>query len=151
MHFFKTRTFAALFALAGIMAMSIPSMAQNQEYNDDELKKFANVVVEVISIQQQGQMQMISIIEDHEMSIQRFNEIMVESQEKPLEEIQGTEQEKEVFADISVQIMEVQEELNDQIIKKIEDNDMALERYEQILQAYQQSPELQERVKNLTE
>ncbi len=131
--------------------MSIPSMAQNQEYNDDELKKFANVVVEVISIQQQGQMQMISIIEDHEMSIQRFNEIMVESQEKPLEEIQGTEQEKEVFADISVQIMEVQEELNDQIIKKIEDNDMALERYEQILQAYQQSPELQERVKNLTE
>lgn len=149
MHLLKNRIFAAFFAFTAIMAMSIPSMAQDQEYSDEELQQFADVVVEVITIQQQTQMQMIGIIEEHEMSIQRFNEMMVESQEKPLEEVEATEQEKEVFADISVQIMEIQDGMNDQIIKKIEDSGLTVERYEQILQDYQQSPELQERVKNL--
>lgn len=149
MQFFKTGILAAFFALAGMMAFNVPAMAQEQEYSDEELRQFAGVVVEVIAIQQQTQMEMIGVIEEHEMSIERFNEMMVESQEKPLEEIQATEQEKELFADISAQIMEIQDQMNEQIITKIEESGLEVERYEQILQDYQQSPELQERVKNL--
>jgi hypothetical protein len=151
MHFLKSKTLATVFAFVGIMLFSLPSMAQRQKYNDEELKKFAKVLVDVITIQQQSQMQMIAVIEENEMSIQRFNQMMMESQEKPIEQVEGTQEEKEAFANISVEIMGIQEQMEDQLIKSIEDEGLSIERYEEILTDYQADPELQQRIRQLAE
>lgn len=147
MHFLRTKSLSAIFTLMGILLLTLPTRAQ--EYNDEELQKFAKVIVEVITIQQESQMEMISIIEENEMTIKRFNEMMMENQEKSIEEVDGTEQEKEAFADISVKIMEIQEKMEDRLISSIEDEGLTVEKYEQILADYQQDPELQQRIQNL--
>lgn len=148
----KPKTLTAIFTFMAFILMTLPSTAQTtNEYNDTELKKFAKVIVEVITIQQESQMQMISLIEEHEMSIKRFNEMMVESQEKPMDQVAGTDDEKEAFADISVQIMEIQEQMEDRLIASIEDEGLTIDKYEQILQDYQQDPELQQRIQSLVE
>ena len=155
MHFTKLKSIATIFIFMGIMLGGLSVFSQTEEppekYTDDELRKFASVIIDVITIQQQGQMQMISLIQDHDMSIQRFNEMMIDSQDKSLEEMEGTEDEKVAFADISVRILGIQEEMEDQLIAAIQEEGLSIERYEEILMDYQQDPELQQRIQRLVE
>jgi hypothetical protein len=151
MNFTKTRALAAVLSLLALLFV-VPSQAQTtNDYDDEELKKFAKVVVDVITIQQESQMQMISTIEQHEMSIQRFNEMMIESQDRPLDEVDGSQEEKEAFTDISIQIMAIQEEMEDRLIESIQREGFTIEQYEQLLRDYQHDPELQQRVQDLVE
>ena len=149
MYFLKKNYFTTLM-IALFVLFSAPLKANPGDFSDDELKGFANAFVQVMSIQQQGQMQMIEKIEAHEMTVQRFNEIYMQSMEMPLEEIEvSSPEEMASFIAVSEEIEKIQTDLESVLIKTIEEEGLSIEKYEEIITAYQQSPELQQRIQEL--
>lgn len=149
MHFIKKNQVFSIMALAFIVLFSTPLKANPGGFSDEELEKFAASVTQVMTIQQQGQAEMISIIEDHEMTVERFNEIMTQTQEMPLEEVEATEEEKEIYQEVIKEIDEIQIELEARLIEAIEEEGLSIEKYEEIMQEYQQNPELQQLIQEM--
>ncbi len=151
MYFFKKNYFTTLM-IALFVLFSAPLKANPGGFSDDELKGFANAFVQVMSIQQQGQMQMIEQIEEHDLTVQRFNEIYMQSMEMPLEEIEfSSPEEKESFEAVSEEIDKIQVDLEGVLISTIEEEGLSIEKYEAIITEYQQNPELQQRIQQLME
>ncbi len=151
MHLFKKNHIIATVSLALVFMFALPLKANPGGFSDEELQSFANAVVQIIAIQQQGQAEMIEKIEDHDMTVQRFNEINMQAQQMPVEEIDMTEEELEAYIKLNEAIEKIQVDMEDVLIKAIEDEDITIEKYEEIMTEYQQNPELQQRIQELME
>ncbi len=149
--YFSKKNYFTTFMIALLVLFAAPLKANPGGFSDDELKSFANAFVQVMSIQQQGQMQMIEQIEEHDMTVQRFNEIYMQSMEMPMEEIEMAPEEAESFLAVSEEIEKIQVELEVELISTIEEEDLTIEKYEEIITEYQQNPELQQRIQQLME
>ncbi len=93
MLFSKGKKIFTAFTVAFLFLFSTPINVNAQDFSDDELQKFADAVVQVMNIQQQSQVQMIEIIEDNDMTVERFNELMMQTQQAPGQEIDAPEEE----------------------------------------------------------
>ncbi len=151
MYFLKKHHIAATLTLALVFIFTGTIKANPGGFTDKELQSFANAVVQVISIQQQGQAQMIASIQEEEMTVQRFNEIMLQTQEIALEEIGLSEEELEQYLKVAGEIEKIQIELEAILIESIEEEGLSIEKYEEIMMEYQQNPELQERIQELVQ
>ncbi len=149
MYLLKKKNYFSVFVVALLVLFSASLKANPGGFSDDELKGFANAVVQVMSIQQQGQMEMIEQIEEHEMTVQRFNEMYMQLQELPIDQIEGSEDEKKSFLEVTEEIESIQMNLETIIITTIEDEGLSIEKYEEIMGVYQQSPELQQKIQEL--
>ena len=149
MRFIKKNQVFSILALAFIVLFSTPLKANPGGFSDEELEKFAGAVMQVMTIQQQGQAEMIEIIEDHGMTVERFNEIMMQTQEMPLEQVEATEEEKETYLEVIEKIDEIQIGLEAELIEAIEEEGLDIEKYEEIMQEYQQNPELQQLIQQM--
>ncbi len=149
MHFFKKNQLLATLSVALMFLFTMPVQASAGDFTDDELRNFANAYVQLMSISQQGQQQMIQEIENHDMTVMRFNEITMQAQEMPVEEIEMTEEEAEAFAKLSQVIEEIQMEQEDIFEEAIEAEGLSPERFDVIMREFQQDPELQQRVQEL--
>ncbi len=92
---------------------------------------------------------MIEKIEEEDMTVQRFNEINMQAQEMPIEQVDMTEKEAESYIVLLEEIEQIQIGLEDVLIGTIEDAGITIEKYEEIMTEYQQNPELQQRVQEL--
>lgn len=146
---FKSNRIVATLTMAFIFLLALPAKADTDDFSDQELQSFADAVVEVMAIQQQGQGEMIEVIEEKEMTVERFNEINMQAQQVELEEIELEDGEMEVFLELLAKIEEIQIGLEEVLIESIEENGLTIEKYEEIMTAYQQDPELQQRVQQL--
>ncbi len=149
MFFIKKEKVYSMMAFLLMVLFAGPLTAGSDDFSDDELKKFANSIMQVMTIQQQGQAQMVAQIEDVGLTIERFNELMTQAQELPLEEIVNSEEELEKFLKANERLEAIQVEMEEVLIASIEGEGLTLEKYEEIVTAYQQSPELQQRVMEL--
>ncbi len=150
MYFSKKNCFSTIL-IALFILFAAPLKGNPGGFSDDELRNFANAVVQVISIQQQGQMQMIEHIEEHEMSVQRFNELYMQAQQMPLDDIDVEGDEMESFIEISEEIEKIQVDLESVLINTIQEEGLSVEKYESIMAEYQQNPELQQRIQQMME
>ena len=150
MYFFK-KHFAATFTLGLIFLLSGTTKANPGGFTDRELQGFANAVVQVISIQQQGQTLMISAIEEEDMTVQRFNEIMIQTQEVALEDIGLSQEEMDQYLKVAGEIEKIQIDLETVLIETIEEEGLSLDKYEEIMTEYQQNEALQQRIHELVE
>ncbi len=150
MYFSKKSYFSTLL-IAVFVLFAVPLKGNPGGFSDDELKNFANAIVQVMSVQQQGQMQMIEQIEEQEMTVQRFNELYMQAQQMPLDDIEAEGEEMESFLEISEEIEKIQMELESVLVNIIEEEDLSIEKYEHIMTEYQQNPELQQRIQQLME
>ncbi len=153
MTFFKKTSVFSLFVFGLTMMFATNLQASTDDYTDAELKQFAKAVLEVISIQQQGQMDMIAFIEeDGSMSLDRFNELMMQAQQvASMEDLDASAEEIQNFETLSEGIMLIQMEMEPKLIGAIEAKEISLEKYEEIMMVYQQNPELQMRIQGLLE
>ena len=149
MRFIKKNQVFSILALAFIVLFSTPLKANPGGFTDDELEKFAGAVMQVMTIQQEGQGEMIGIIEEHGMTVERFNEIMMQAQEMPLEQVEATEEEKETYLEVIEMIDEIQIGLEEELVEAIEEEGLSIEKYEEIMQEYQQNPELQQLIQQM--
>lgn len=153
---FKSKTLAGFFFFFSVLGTSAviaqtPQMPQQQqqqqvEVSDAELDKFANAFQQIQMISQQAQQEMTTVIQEEGMDIQRFNEIYQASM-SPEVEVEVTPEEEKQHEAITAKIEEMQSTFQGQMEKAIADQDLTVEKYEQIIQGLQTDPELQERLR----
>jgi hypothetical protein len=151
MQFSNRNNLVSIFSFLFVLLATLPLKAQEYDYTDNELKNFSKVVVEVITIQQNTQREMIAIIQENDLSIPKFNQMMTQAQELGEEGIEGTEEEKKAFFLVADAFSGIQERMIDELTKAIVSKGMTIDRYEAILQLYQSDAEFQARVHALAE
>lgn len=129
-----------------------PQQQQVQEdFSDEELGQFVEVYIQAAEIQQKNEAQMVQAIEEEDLDINRFNEILMARQnQQNAEEIDATAEEMASFNSAAEKIMTVQQEAQAEIEELIE-SEMGSQKYQQIVMAYQQSPEVQQKVNQMLE
>ena len=149
----KFASFLLFFAILGTTAASAqisqPQPQQQQqkvEVSDSELEKFANAFQGIRMITQKAQQEMVTVVQDGGMDIQKFNKIQQASM-NPEVEVEATAEEKKQHKEIASELEEMQMGYQEEMQKVIEEQDLTLQRYEQIAMGLQNDPELQERLK----
>jgi peroxiredoxin len=144
-----------LLLMAGAALAQMPQTQEQQQqpvredFSDAELEKFADVYVQVVEIQQQSEAEMLKAIEDENLDINRFNEILQAQQQKQgAGEINATADEMASFNNAAQKIMGVQQETETEM-KQVIEQDLGVDTYQQIIVAYQQSPDVQQKVNEL--
>src|SRR5699024_7990775 len=123
-----------------------PEVLQSDEVSDQELDQFVNTIQFVESVQQQSQPRMLKAIEDQGMEPQEYIEAAQAQQQG--QDTGLDDDKKEKFAKVQNEIQNIQMEANSQIEKKIEDEDLTIDRFNQLFLSYQQNQEIQERVQS---
>lgn len=151
-----TFALALLFTFGAFAQVPMQQGPQQQQqvqtdFDRQELEKFVNVYIKSSEIQQENESVMIQAIEDEDLEINRFNEILtVRQNQQSAEDINATAEEMAAFNNAAEKIMKVQQEAQAEIEQLIE-SEIGGEKYQQIAMAYQQSPEVQEKVNEILE
>lgn len=138
--FFVAVSTTALFANSDQAAVTQP------EVSDAELEQFAQAFQGIRMINQQAQQEMIGIVQEEGMEIQRFNEIQQAAMNPEAAEVEATEAEMEQHQKIATEIEEVQMGFQGQMEESITESGLSMERYQQIATQLQTDAELQERL-----
>jgi hypothetical protein len=122
--------------------MQNPNSQQQVDISDADLEKFANAFKEIQVINQASQQQMIAVIQEEGMEVQRFNEIF-QAEQNPNQKSEMNAEEETMFENINVEIKTIQKDSEKKMIGKIEDKGLSVNRYQQIMMAIQNNPEMQ--------
>lgn len=118
------------------------------DFSEEKLQNFVEVAQNVMIVQQESQQNMVSGIEDEGLTVEEFNQ-MFESMQNPETEVEATAEEQEAFDKAMENVNVVQQEADEDIIEIIEEGGLTQQEYEEIMMAYQQDPELQQKVNEL--
>lgn len=144
----------ALFFSFGAVAQ-VPMQQGQQQVKDDfsknDLEKFVDVYLKANEVQQGNEAVMIQSIEEEDLDVNRFNEILTAQQnQQKSTEIEASAEEMAAFNKAAEKIMKIQQEAQVEIEQLIEE-EIGSEKYQQIVMAYQQRPDLQQKVNQLLE
>ncbi|WP_162055296.1 DUF4168 domain-containing protein [Pontibacter pamirensis] len=142
------------FSAAGTVAtaqQATPPVQQGaqQNFSDADLKQFADASSRLMLVQQEGEKTMLGILQEENLSIDKFNEMAQAHQQQKLTEVDATAEEMAAFNKAAQRMMEMQPEMQKEVETAIQKDGMTLEKYEQIMMAYRQDPALQERVNQM--
>lgn len=128
----------------------LPQQQQQQkvEVTDAELNKFAEAFQGIRVIGQQSQQEMMQVVEEKGMNVERFNEIH-QATLNPQVEVEATTEEKTQHKNIISELEGMQASIQKQMEKVITDTGLTLERYEQIAMGLQSDSELQQRLQKV--
>lgn len=132
----------------------IPQAAQQAptiDFSDAEIKQFADANNRLMAVQQEGEKVMLSILKEEKVEVEKFNVFAKAYQEQKLEEIEATPEELAALNKVAQRIIELQPTIQQDVEKAIVKDGMTLEKYEQIMLAYQNSPALQQKVHKMME
>lgn len=143
-------TFALLLTiLTSVVYGQTPVQTQTPQVKEDfkekELDCFLNANQKISTIQTEAQGEMVKIIENEGMSVEKFNTI-AEAQQKRDSAIIAKQDPKDVavFQKAAEQINGMQQGLEGKMTKAVEEEGLNVETYLQIAQAYQQSEKVKE-------
>ncbi len=129
----------------------LPQQQQQQqkvEVTDAELSKFAAAFQGIRVIGQQSQQEMMQVVQEEGMNVERFNEIHQASLD-PQVEVEATTEEKAQHKSIISELEVMQASMQKQMEKVITEAGLSLERYEQIAMGLQADRELQQRLQKV--
>ncbi len=132
------------------MPMQAPAAAP-ANYTDAELQQFVSAVSKVMIIQEEGQMRMINTIEETDLSVDRFNEMLMQGQQQGQTEIDATEEEMLAFTNALNAVQQQQQEMQMEMMQAITEEGLEVEKYQNIMQAYEQNPEVKGKVDKMFE
>jgi len=138
-----------VFTMAASVAFAqVPQqMPQQQEIDvsDGEIDQFASVFVELQSMNQEIQQEMMGAVKDEGIEVQRFNQIM-QAQQDPNQEVDASEEELQNFAKASQAVEQIQAKVQKEMEDVITKNDLTVQRYQQIMMAVRNDADLQQRL-----
>lgn len=135
---------SALVAVPGLFAQSSGQSAA-ADVSDQELEQFAAALENVQSIRQEMVQETQGVVADSSLEESRFQEMYRAENGGPAPSEQPSDAEQEEFASVMQQIQTIQQESNQAMVSAVEDEGLGVQRFNQIAQAIQQSPELQQR------
>lgn len=122
-----------------------PSVEIRDDFSDDELKSFVKASKRITAIQMETEQKMVQAIENEGLTVDRFHQIL-EEQRNPQGATQTSVEELKSFNNAAQTIIQVNRKIEQQMAASVEEAGINIERYNQIMVAYQQSPAIQSRV-----
>jgi uncharacterized protein (DUF885 family) len=123
---------------------------QTTDVSDSEIEQFALAFVEIQNIEQKIQPEMVQIVEKEGIEVQRFNEIM-NAQQDPNQEVDAGEDELKKFAAANREIEDIQNRAQREMMGKIDEAGLTVERYQEIMTAVRNDPELQQKLQQIVQ
>lgn len=159
MNYLKKLKISSL-ALMSLCLMATVSMAQQvtppetptestENFSEKEIETFVKINKEIMPLQEDIQTDMVSTIEKEGMEVPRFQELAQAQQGGKLQEVTKDPKELEKFNAAGQKIMKLQENLQGEIEKVIDNNKMSTEKFEAIYMAYNTNPEIKQKVDKL--
>lgn len=141
-----------IFVLGGatLTAQNTPMPKQQEqiEVSDAELAKFAEAFQKMRMANQKAQQQMMQIIKDEGMDLQRFNEIHQASR-NPNKEVEATKAEEEKYSAVVEELESLQPQFQKKMQTIISNSDLSMERYQKLAMALRTDQELQKRLQEI--
>jgi hypothetical protein len=132
-----------------------PNMQQEMpdiEVSDDEMRNFVEVTMDAQQVQSEAQSEMIELVEESGMTVDRFNEILSGMQQgNTQEDMEVGDEEMETFDGVIEELEVIQQGVEEKIVGHIEDKEMEVERFQEINMALQMDQELQQKYQAIAE
>lgn len=122
-----------------------PSVEIRDDFSDNELKSFVKASRKITAMQMETEQKMVQAIEKEGLTVDRFHQIL-EEQRNPQGGTQTSVEELKSFNNAAQTIIQENKKIEQQMAASIEEEGINIERYNQIMVAYQQSPAIQSRV-----
>lgn len=141
-------TFAISSALAqGMGQQQMPDVPTSEDVSEEELSKFIETISELEPIQVKLQSDMQQVIQDQNISIERFQQLMQAMQNPQMaQQIEITDEERQQIQEIQPELTDLQMKAQEEMVQKIEDNGMDMQRYQAIMMGAQQDQQLMTRL-----
>lgn len=130
---------------ASPMLAQQPEREIKEDFTEDELEAFVDAYEEVLEIQKESQEKMKESIEEENLSLERFNEILT-AQQDPSAEVGASAEEMAAFNNAAQTIIEERKQIETKIVATIEEQGIDLNTYRDIMLAYQYSPKVKTRL-----
>lgn len=152
-------------SLAILLSLSTPALAESPtaapqttevqqspstevNVNSQELEKFAAAMAEMRAIQIESRDEISAAIDEEGLSKQRFREIL-QAQRNPEVETDASEAEMAKFESATQQLAQIQRNTQSQMKDAVVAQGLEVTRFQQILQAVRQNPELKQQVQQM--
>lgn len=148
-HFFITSLlFVVLSFLSGNLLAQIPTTGEPQtiktDFSDEAIEKYVEVMQEALPIQQEAEKNAVEIIEANDLTLQRFNTILAVQQNRSDAEVSA--EELSAFNTAAQEIMKKNANVQEKILGILNENDLAPEKYRNMLVAYERDDEFRKKV-----
>ncbi|MCC9165228.1 DUF4168 domain-containing protein [Pontibacter harenae] len=130
----------------------LPQQQQQQvqtDYSDKEIKQFVDANTRLMDVQAESEKVMMTILQEEKLEVNKFNELAQAHQQQQLQEAEATPEEMAAFNKAAQRMIEMQPEVQQKVEKAIVKDGLTMEKYEQMLLAYQQSPAVQAKVNQM--
>ncbi len=157
MKFFKRSAAFVLgfFLIAGAAFSQGQQMQQNSQADsvtDEQLKKFAAVNQAMQKIRQSSSQQVQSLLSDKEMTMQRFQQIMMSRQNPQApDSLAPTKKEQKTMKQIQPKLNKIQKKSKSQMMGAMKENGLNQQQFQSILRAIQSNPEVMKRFQKIAQ
>jgi len=141
----------AAFAQQAPPAQGNTQSAEKQDFSDAELKQFVQASAKAMEIQEQSQKTMVAVLEEEKLSVEKFTQMAQAHQQQKLDDVKATPEELTAFNKVAQKFMEMQPKIEQDLQQAVKDTGISLEKFEQIMIAYQENPAIQAKVQKLAE
>ena len=137
----------AAFAQIQQQQPDMPDLPASEDVSDDEIEKLVNTIHDLEPIQLETQSKIEEAVEAEDISFERFQQMMMAMQNPQMaDQMDISDEEMQKIQTLQPTLMEIQGEAEQEMIAKIEENGLTMDRYRNIIMGAQQDPELMARV-----
>lgn len=119
-----------------------------EDFEKKELQSFVRANQKVLSLQNDGEKTMKETVKQEGLSVERFNEIAA-SQQNPEKEITVKEEELQLFHKATQKLTEISKIVDNKMHESIEQENLDVVTYQEILLAYQNSSKVKQEIDSL--
>ena len=131
--------------LATLGTISMSAQTEAKKVTDQELNKFANAYQAVQVENQKAQQEMVAMIEESGLDVEKFQKIQ-KAQMDPNTEVEATEKELTAHKQVMAKIQEMQPKLQSEMEGLIKKQGLTMQRYQEVAAAIQTNQELQQQL-----
>ncbi|MFO7845755.1 MAG: DUF4168 domain-containing protein [Balneolaceae bacterium] len=152
---------AATFAISSAFAQGMgqgqgqqqmPDVPTSDDVSEEELEQFVTTISEIEPIQVELQSDVEELVEEHDISMERFQQLMMAMQNPQMaDQVEISDEEREQIENIQPDLNDLQMKAEESMVEKIEDNGLNVERYQAIMMGAQQDQELMTRLQEALE
>ena len=144
------RTVVIGLAIALFLApVAFAQSSNGGEVSDAELESFVAALQDVQEIRQDMAEETQQAVGESPLEQKRFEEIYGARQSGGQQGAGTTEAEDRQFEELMSEIQKIQQQSNEEMVQALEEEDLSVQRFNQIAQAIQQNPELQQEFREL--
>ena len=146
----RVRTVVIGLAIALFLApVAFAQSSNGGSVSDTELESFATALQDVQEIRQGMAEETQQAVGESPLEQQRFEEIYGARQSGGQQDAGTTDAENRQFEELMSQIQQIQQQSNEEMVQAVEDEGLSVQRFNEIAQAIQQNPELQQEFREM--